>query len=257
MVSSELQQDIRNALSILDPGNDEHWTQAGLPSVEVIKDLVGKDGVNRSAIDAVASGFDRENQVLEADDQPDVAEGNDQPGDGVGDDQADDEPVAEGADSQEPPADAPADEPADAVGPTADGGGDDDVEADMAKAAGDPNPVMRDVKAENKEKAKALQARIDDLDAEVARAEQAAAEQMQFADRARRELVKVRGDLVKLQPPASREEQLQAYFASQDAMAEQIRTQSALDAAFAARPKLGGTPPNYPAPPGMARPDAK
>lgn len=41
------------AIAELDNGNDEHWTQAGLPQVNAVAELTGKT-VTRAAIDAAA-----------------------------------------------------------------------------------------------------------------------------------------------------------------------------------------------------------
>ena len=48
-----LNEKIKDALSLLDHTNDEHWTAAGLPEVRVVKDLVG-ESVSRADIEAVA-----------------------------------------------------------------------------------------------------------------------------------------------------------------------------------------------------------
>ena len=41
------------ALALLDAGNDDHWTNAGLPKVEIVAELVGKT-VTRKAIEEAA-----------------------------------------------------------------------------------------------------------------------------------------------------------------------------------------------------------
>lgn len=45
--------DIASALSMLDPDNDDHWTNAGLPAVEAVSELVG-ESVTRAQIKTVA-----------------------------------------------------------------------------------------------------------------------------------------------------------------------------------------------------------
>lgn len=49
---------ITEALQSLDPATDSHWTKAGLPSVDVVSDLVGAK-VTRAQIEEVAPGFVR------------------------------------------------------------------------------------------------------------------------------------------------------------------------------------------------------
>lgn len=51
--------DIIEALKSLDPDNVEHWTGAGLPSVDAVSALV-TGGVSRADISKVAAGFDRD-----------------------------------------------------------------------------------------------------------------------------------------------------------------------------------------------------
>lgn len=50
---------IKSAVELLDPANDEHWTAAGLPSVDAVTGLVGQK-VTRAEIEAAAPAFDRE-----------------------------------------------------------------------------------------------------------------------------------------------------------------------------------------------------
>lgn len=52
--------DIAAALLKLDPENDEHWTQGGKPSVDVVRELLGDDEIKRGNIDDVDPDFDRE-----------------------------------------------------------------------------------------------------------------------------------------------------------------------------------------------------
>ena len=58
---------IRKALEVLDVKNDEHWTDAGLPSVEVVAKAIGDPQINRKMIDVVAPGWTREKAAEAAD----------------------------------------------------------------------------------------------------------------------------------------------------------------------------------------------
>lgn len=51
---------IRTALTKLDPENDEHWTDAGLPAVEAVRQLSGNDDVSRQDIKSLAPKLTRE-----------------------------------------------------------------------------------------------------------------------------------------------------------------------------------------------------
>lgn len=51
--------DIIEALKSLDPDNVDHWTGAGLPSVDAVSAMVA-GGVSRADISKVAAGFDRD-----------------------------------------------------------------------------------------------------------------------------------------------------------------------------------------------------
>lgn len=51
---------IRTAITKLDPKNDEQWTNAGLPSVEVVRKLAENDGVTRADITRLAPNLNRE-----------------------------------------------------------------------------------------------------------------------------------------------------------------------------------------------------
>lgn len=44
---------ISGAVNALDPGNDDHWTNSGLPAVEALKDLLGEDVTRAQIIEAV------------------------------------------------------------------------------------------------------------------------------------------------------------------------------------------------------------
>lgn len=50
--------DIRAILLKLDPGNDDHWTGAGLPAVGAVGELLG-EAVTRQQIAEAMPGFDR------------------------------------------------------------------------------------------------------------------------------------------------------------------------------------------------------
>lgn len=50
----------RNALSQLDPENDEHWTGQGLPSVEAVRAIAADDSISRADIQGVAPKLNRE-----------------------------------------------------------------------------------------------------------------------------------------------------------------------------------------------------
>ncbi len=73
---------IEAAVASLDDDNPDHWTQAGLPKVEVIQQLTGQtEGVNRETIDA----FGRSRKVDGADDQQQASAGEqNEPGDLLG-----------------------------------------------------------------------------------------------------------------------------------------------------------------------------
>lgn len=51
---------ILNALAKLDPNNDNHWTDDGLPRMDTVKMLTGNPGLTRDAVTVAAPGFDRE-----------------------------------------------------------------------------------------------------------------------------------------------------------------------------------------------------
>ena len=50
---------LRQALSELDPKNDEHWRSDGLPRMDAIQGIYGSGDVSRAAVDAHAPGFVR------------------------------------------------------------------------------------------------------------------------------------------------------------------------------------------------------
>ncbi|MGI0119692.1 hypothetical protein [Zooshikella sp. RANM57] len=54
-----LSEKIVKALSQLDHNNDSHWTNAGLPNVKAVEEILGQD-VTRSDINEAAPEFKRE-----------------------------------------------------------------------------------------------------------------------------------------------------------------------------------------------------
>lgn len=48
------------ALKHLDPENDEHWTQMGLPALATLGEFTGMAGIKRADVEAAAPGFTRE-----------------------------------------------------------------------------------------------------------------------------------------------------------------------------------------------------
>lgn len=51
---------LRGMLRKLDPQNDKHWTEDGLPSVEVVAEALVDPSISRAMIDVAAPGFNRE-----------------------------------------------------------------------------------------------------------------------------------------------------------------------------------------------------
>lgn len=49
---------IGDVLEQLDPANDDHWTEAGLPAMAVVEKLLGRN-VSRADVEAAAPGFKR------------------------------------------------------------------------------------------------------------------------------------------------------------------------------------------------------
>lgn len=58
---------IRTALDMLDPKVDEHWTESGEPSVEMVSSLLSDPSVSRKTIETVAPGFTRKTVAEAAD----------------------------------------------------------------------------------------------------------------------------------------------------------------------------------------------
>ena len=55
---------IKLALDLLDHDNDEHWTQAGLPSMDAVEALVGDDTITRSDVESASPGFVRNPEAI-------------------------------------------------------------------------------------------------------------------------------------------------------------------------------------------------
>lgn len=58
---------LRKAVDSLDPSNDDHWTNAGLPKIAVVDEAYGEGSVTRREIEAVAPGYTRETAKAKAD----------------------------------------------------------------------------------------------------------------------------------------------------------------------------------------------
>jgi len=58
------QRQIIDALGKLDPEADAHWTQTGLPRLEVLQQSAGDPELSRSDVNAAAPDFNRENLQL-------------------------------------------------------------------------------------------------------------------------------------------------------------------------------------------------
>ncbi len=64
-------KDIQEALELLDASDDQHWTEDGMPRVDVVSSLVGKS-VSREEITSIAPKFTRNKPILGADDTDDT-----------------------------------------------------------------------------------------------------------------------------------------------------------------------------------------
>ncbi len=53
----------REALLKLDPANDDHWTDAGLPSVEAVREIAGVQTISRADITALAPNLNRDEAI--------------------------------------------------------------------------------------------------------------------------------------------------------------------------------------------------
>ncbi len=58
--SKDYTQVIEQALAKLDHKNAKHWTQRGMPELDVVRELAGTDVINRAMIKDVNPGFCRE-----------------------------------------------------------------------------------------------------------------------------------------------------------------------------------------------------
>lgn len=67
--------DIREALSNLDPFNDDQWTDEGAPKIDVLKELLGRPVTRQEIIDA-APHFSKDNPILDeaALEEPEIVE---------------------------------------------------------------------------------------------------------------------------------------------------------------------------------------
>lgn len=54
---------IKTAVEMLDPANDDHWTQAGQPKVETVQAIASLENVTRKEIEDAAPGFARPKQA--------------------------------------------------------------------------------------------------------------------------------------------------------------------------------------------------
>lgn len=72
--------DIKAHISKLDPGNADHWTTAGLPSVSAVSELAGEP-VTRSQIAEAYPGYDREkaNAGASSEEPPVIAQADEKP----------------------------------------------------------------------------------------------------------------------------------------------------------------------------------
>jgi hypothetical protein len=52
-------EQIAEALELLDPTDDNHWTAAGLPSMDAVADALGVGGFSRADVEAANPGFKR------------------------------------------------------------------------------------------------------------------------------------------------------------------------------------------------------
>lgn len=59
MANEQTTSKIRNALQQLDPANDQHWTEDGLPREGVVRTLANDPNISRAAISAASPGFQR------------------------------------------------------------------------------------------------------------------------------------------------------------------------------------------------------
>lgn len=97
---------IRNALSVLDPSDDEQWTNQGLPRVEFLAELMDAPELKRVDITRAAPLFTRQNPLIDAPEGQGAA----QEHDSLEDDFPDDLEAQSGTSGQHSePSDAPVD----------------------------------------------------------------------------------------------------------------------------------------------------
>lgn len=70
-----MQDQINEALALLDPANDEHWTADGAPRVDVVQELTGLEKLVRKDITTAAPNFTR---ATAAAPEPEPSEGDDE-----------------------------------------------------------------------------------------------------------------------------------------------------------------------------------
>lgn len=58
-VDDPASDDLLAAINLLDPTNDDHWTQAGAPAISAIEEIYGNQ-TTRSEVNEVAPGYDRD-----------------------------------------------------------------------------------------------------------------------------------------------------------------------------------------------------
>ncbi|MEE9160020.1 MAG: hypothetical protein V3U60_16745 [Gammaproteobacteria bacterium] len=71
-ISPDMTEQIAAAVRDLDPENDDHWTDAGLPAMKAVEDVVGTKAIKRADVEAAAPGWDRD-RALEAATSPEDA----------------------------------------------------------------------------------------------------------------------------------------------------------------------------------------
>lgn len=76
-MSDERSAAIKAALSKLDPSNDDHWTEGGLPAMGHMKTATGLDDLKRDEVSAAAPGLDRVNIAAAPSDLGNVGGGGD------------------------------------------------------------------------------------------------------------------------------------------------------------------------------------
>lgn len=54
----------RGAVAALNPEDDTHWTEDGLPAIEAVAELLGDGSATRETIEGVAAGFTREHALV-------------------------------------------------------------------------------------------------------------------------------------------------------------------------------------------------